>query len=395
MYHAVSRLRARAASLAVVLLMLAVLPGLTGAHSAPSPARPTPAAPPSVEVTNALGAPAQYFYVGLGTGDVYFHAYDLSGDTIGVVAINDLNASRDGLTNPVAHWTANFSMNPNNYSYLWHAHLELPLGLSQGGRWNVTLTGTHAGFVSRNFTVGTFTVSATPFRGVYVPGHVASVLISVTRSVSGALFQPTKLTLTGSYLLQTNLSTVSLFSAPRVLGPSSYIVTTFTVPLNAAIHNPVFLSVWANYTTASGTESQSSGTEFSVGVLSVSLSLSLSNHGPFVSVLPANSPAILTISVSETDFFTYSAGDNLSVAISFQGPNGNLASIPGNPPLALRTDSDGLATVLFTSSNQTFQPMTPYTIWVNVTDPVGPAKRLNNTLSFTVLPAVSSSEALG
>jgi hypothetical protein len=394
MYPAAARLRARASAVAVVLFLLALLPALSGAHAAPQPALPTPALPPAIQTTDSAGTPSGNFWVGLSSGQVYFHAYDASGDTTAVVAINDQNATRDGLTNPVAHWTANFTLNVNNFSFLWHTYYELPLGLNQGGRWNITLDGTHAGFLAQNFTVHTFEVSATSFRNAYLQGHVASVLVTVERSVNGAPLTPTTLVMSGEYLLK-NFTPASLFGAkPLVLTPSGYGVATFTVPLNAANDSAIALTIWANLTGSSGTESEFASAEVDVGVISVSLGLSLSLNGPLVSVLPANTATILTVSVTETAFFGYSAGDNLSVAISFQGPNGDLSTVPGNPPLTLRSDSEGYATVLFTSSNTTFKPLTPYTIWANVTDPMGPSFSKNNTLTFTVAPALPAGEGL-
>lgn len=382
----------RSVALALGLIALVFLPGLGSSHGAtPGASAPRPHLPSTIATTDSGGYNLNIFRVGLGTGDVYWVAYDPTGDTLAKVAINDQNASRDGLTNPVATWMANFSVSTYNYSSNWNAYYAIPLSLPFGGQWNVTLSGTHAGFVSYNFSVEVYEDSITTGQSAYLPGTSATLLYEVYKTANDALYTPSSLTLVGSYRLA-NFSAVSLFAGHGMsITPAGLGSVSFLVPLNAAPNTPIDLRLYANETTASGTVSMSATTYTYVGNLTVSLELTLSTSGNPTSVLPGNVPAILTVDVQIVGGGYYAAAPNISVALTFRGPHNALVSpIPGNPPLSLLTDQNGIASNLFLTSNSTFVPLDTYTIWANATQSGGPGASRNNTIVFSVLPVASN-----
>ncbi|HEV2449914.1 MAG TPA: hypothetical protein VGU43_05870, partial [Thermoplasmata archaeon] len=382
----------RSVALALGLIALVFLPGLGSSHSAsPGATAPRPHALSTIATTDSGGFTLNSFRVGLGSGNVYWVAYDPTGDTLAKVSINDQNASRDGLTNPVATWEANFSASTYNYSSNWNAYYAIPLTLPYGGQWNVTLSGTHAGFVASNFSVQVYTDSLSPAQSAYLPGTTATVVYEVYKTANDALYTPSSLTLVGTYRLA-NFTVVSLFGGHgRTLTPSGLGTATFPVPLNAAPNSPIELRLYANETTASGSTTVSAFTFTEVGNLTVSLALTLSTSGSPLTVLPGNVPAILTVDVEIVGGGYYAAAPNISVALTFRNPHNALVSpIPGNPPLSLLTDQNGMASTLFLTSISTFVPLATYTIWANATQSGGPGSSRNNTLFFSVLPVASN-----
>ncbi|MCI4334714.1 MAG: hypothetical protein L3K04_03695 [Thermoplasmata archaeon] len=383
-----------AATVVLTLIALIGVPGLGGAHAVAPPAIPHPAVAASITPTDSGGFNRFNFETGLSTGQIYYHAYDGTGDTVATVEINDKNATRDGLTNPVAKFVANFTLFTDNYSSDWNIFYALPLNLPQGGIWNITLAGTLAGFLYQNFTVQTFYTEMGPYQEAYLPGQSAQVLSTVTRTTNGAPFTPTTIVVTGTYELA-NFTFKSLFgSTPLTLTPSGFETFTVSIPRLAAPGTSVLLRGWANLTGTGGTESHTSSATLYVGNLSTALSLTLGNGGTSVAVLPANTPAILTVAVTIITGFYTGPGANISVALALHGPHGMVTSLPGNPPLHLITNSQGDASILFTSSTSTFTPQMPYVFWENSTQTNGPGASLNNTLSFSVLPYENSTEGL-
>src|SRR5579863_2737831 len=95
----------------VVLTLVLLVSGLIGALApvASAGATPTtvhPAATITIAATNSVGTVESNFYTGYEYGVVYFTVVD-GVDSAATIQINDLNATRDGLTNPVYTYTAN------------------------------------------------------------------------------------------------------------------------------------------------------------------------------------------------------------------------------------------------------------------------------------------------
>ena len=112
----------------------------TRAEAAPAPGA-LPSVPPTITPLTYYGAPTTSYSAGLQTGQVFFSVTDTSGDTSAVVQINDQNATRDGLTNPVASFTVKFNAGTTNSSYTWDIYYLIPITLTYGGQWNITANG--------------------------------------------------------------------------------------------------------------------------------------------------------------------------------------------------------------------------------------------------------------
>jgi hypothetical protein len=317
------------------------------------PAGAPAAGPIGVTPLDQNGALTTVFYPGQPDGRVYFSVNDPDFDTHVTVHIFDSNATRDGLTNPVATWVVNVSTG----TYVsTQAGLEytLPSNLTYSGTWNVTASATLGGFASAAFSIQTYTLSLVSSPDTVLAGHSGTVEFFVTGLPDGTPYpQVASVNLTAAYYDGTtgNYARLALsassFGAGIVNGSA-----TFLLPVNASNFGDIFFDGWANVT--------------SLGHYSV-YAETYSNIGNFLDAsiavqcdcvdndIAANSLVELTVT---TVMYSYERMNAPGVGVTFgfwSGPN-HVAntSISGNPPGALTTGLGGTATILFTASPSVF-----------------------------------------
>ncbi|MCI4349064.1 MAG: hypothetical protein L3J93_02440 [Thermoplasmata archaeon] len=394
-------------SIAVAMALVAML--TAAAFVAPGPARsgvsgplsPMPAAPPqdNISAYASGGYPVTSYDVGLSTGQVYFVATDTAADTSAVVAINDLNASRDHLLNPVATWTVLFHGGTTNSSLLTHAHYTIPVNLTYGGRWNITISATNGGFNSRLFTVQTFfaTSSATP--GVTLPAHTASLSVLVLKWANEQLYSAvTSVVVTGYYYTTTFVYT-KIPGTPHPLGSVDLAWYNFSVPNDAS--GTIHLSVFANTTSGGGNTSATATSSLAVGRLGIpSVVLSTCPTGCVSSSFQSGTPVYTTIHALIAGGAT---GPATGVTATIKFEHGSTFVTPGgNPPATVVTDLTGSASITFLASEPAFATTGTNSVVVTVSDPADPSDTaqtgygnfsiFNGTATPDVLVTWSSSE---
>ena len=419
----------------VAVLTLSLLAGLGAASmpraapSSPVAVAPTastasiaaPSAAPHPSVTeigidtyNAYGDFTQDFCTGScisfnegsapGDSTIYFSVGDLAADHEVNVTINDQNATRDGITNPVLAVTLginqttheNVTPTDNHFSYTF------PGSLAIGGQWNITASAPLGGFAVTNLTVFTYSLDleSQPGSGqVVVPGESVNVSWIATATGNGATYgHLTSLTTTGTYNgTGENLFQPGLMALPTV-GAGTF---TFQVPANATPDTPVFLYVWA-VTNTSGyiAENETGELEFTVGepqiyymTLSPVPGCGISEADTFAS----GSPVYVCLWVrAHVPFDNTLYPPGLHVAVSFW--NGTKTVTPlGAPPSALTTTSNGPLEFSFIPTAPLFSSEFLYPFYnsvnITVTDPAATAPgylgAYENYTFFVIPTAVS------
>ncbi len=233
---------------AVVLTASSAVGTGAGARSAPV-AAVRPAATISVTPLYYEGYAQYTFYPGQ-DGRVYFAVDDPSLDDKVTVQINDGNATRDGLTNPVASWIVNASS--GTYTSTTHGiEYTLPTSLVYGGNWNVTASGAVGGFYSNAFTVQTYEFGLSGPE-VVLPGFGGVVTFFIYGEASGLPYtQISSVNLTAVYFDGTTFAyqTLALSQSHFPAGTASGSVS-FTLPLNASYEGQILIVAWANVTNA-------------------------------------------------------------------------------------------------------------------------------------------------
>ncbi len=361
-------------AVAIVLVLMAsssaLLPG--AARATATSATVHPAASDTIRAVDQYGFAPGTFYVGLGSGNIYFTATD-GLDSHATVQINDYNATRDNLTNPVATFTPTFGVFGYNESYTSNIFYQLPLGLHLGGWWNITINGASAGFSYENFSVVTYFVSVSSGAAAYLPDHTGSMFYSVNWTVNNApVLGLTSIEVTGQYTTTTNVVT-NLPGTPFALTPANQGTFNFTVPSNANTYSDLYFQVFANMTPATGAIYSESGTGAApVGYVATP------------AVYLGSCPSVQSC---QTSFFT--SGETAFVAVQdwiytpngtapapgldakFQFDSGVLPVTPsGNYPASITTNASGGAEILFNASASVFSPSHTASLNVSLTDPL-------------------------
>ena len=342
-----------------LLIVVSVLVVVPGAFSAPSsrasvaPAAVPAAGPIVITPTDSNGFATDLFAPGPSTGRVYFSITDPSLDANVTVHVYDTNATRDGLTNPVATWTVNVSS--GTYAST-HTGLEytLPTALLYGGTWNLTASGKVGGFDSVEFSVQTYTIDLVSSPSSVLAGHSGSVFFSVSSLSTGAPYTAvTSVNLTAEYYDGTtaayarlNLSATS-FSAGVTSGSAS-----FLLPVNASHHGDIFFDAWANVTSSGKYSVFSDAYSYIGNFFDATFSVQCNCIG---NAIAANSLVELTVTTQMTTYAHFNA-PGVPVSFAFwSGPNRVAnSSIPGNPPASLTTNLDGQSSILFVASPSAF-----------------------------------------
>ncbi len=379
--------RALLATIAVVAALTAstlFLPALAGATPVAATGSDRPAASEvSILSTNSFGGTQTLFYTGLSNGQVYFYVTDTAGDSSATIAINDLNASRDGLTNPVGTMTVNFGTGTTNASYDWGHYFQIPVALHLGGRWNLTVSGSKGGFAYTNFTVQTFRAGISVLQADVLPAGNVSVLFDAYSPANEALFSGvTSFVLTGEYYT-TGGTYVKLPGTPvPTTAPNGIGWYNFTAPTNGA--GAFYLTVWANLTSNGGNTSAVSDTSGYIGSLgtpSVALA-SCADLGTPASSFVAGTP--VCVQIVEEIAGTSTPASGLNAAIKFVN-GATFVTPPGNPPSSLVTDSQGLASLSFLASGSVFSFHHDNTVSVTISDPADPSlSTVTTNATFTI-----------
>jgi len=384
----------------------------------PSPAAATVPAASSISLAtyNGYGDAAVQYCIGScislngnepGASSIYFSLADTAGDLAVNVTINDLNATRDGLVNPV--FSATLGINQTTHQNLTptdnHLSYTFPGSLPYGGGWNITASAPLGGFTAVNLTVYTysFDLVSTPDDGsVVIPGEPLTVSWIATDYGTGAPYSHlTSVTANGQYTNATPLDLFSpgLFPLPTK-GAGSF---TVSVPANATPDTTVVVSVWG-VTNVSGqvAENESDAISFYVGVAEIQRVTLESTPGCALGgaaddTFTSGSPVFVCVWVeAHGSGRTTQYIPGLDVSFSFWNGLQNVTP-GGSPPSVVSTNSSAPASISFVPSAPPFTsyyayPFTGDSINITVSDPaaiVGYANAYDN-YSFQVIPAASS-----
>jgi len=373
-------------ALPIALVIVLVTTGASAAarpHAAAPAAAPTPFALPdyvSIDPTNMYGGHVNVVYTGLSSGAVYFAAYD-SVDTVATIQINDLNASRDGLTNPVFSYTANFSASPSNQSYTYGVFYEVPIDLLYGGLWNMTLNGSGGGFTSTQFFVQTYYPVITTVQSIYLPDQSGEGLFEVYASPNDAPYTHASVTVTAEYY-STDASWQPLPISPFNFTPTARGTFNFTVPNNASAPGAIYFTVWANVTAYNLSEDD--GDEVEVGNLTLgSAVLGLCPTGCASTTFQDGT--IVYLHVQTYVEGSYSVYPTAGLLVTFSFESGSSPVSPPNVPASLTTNATGQVALVFVASAGLFTPGSVNTLTVELTDPADAALGNRTThLTFSV-----------
>jgi hypothetical protein len=373
-----------ALAIALALLMIgswAVLaPGAAHGQTIPRGGHVLPAGSGYV---NPYGTCGGVYYVGYDCGQVYFGAYDPS-DNTATVQINDYNATRDNLTNPVVSWTVGFQTSVFNDSYSSNVHYLIPLSLHNGGLWNITINGQTAGFSYSNFTVGTYQVAITPTMPVVLAQHPGTILYFVNWTANNAPDMAIgSLVLTAQY--ETNTATwAPLPGTPKTLGTAPWGSYNFTVPTDANTYGAIEFTLYANVT---GGESENGFLDLSVGyVADPFLDLSTCATGCFTSSFTDGTPVYATVTGEIIGPGGYAPAAGLTATFEF------LSGVtPVNPmggfPHSITLNASGAGQILFIASSANFTTSGTNTVRVTLTDALNSGNSYGPTnATFTVSP---------
>ncbi|MCI4360048.1 MAG: hypothetical protein L3J95_06540 [Thermoplasmata archaeon] len=384
-----------AAALGIVAVLIAtslLVPGLgRGESLAPAHGSVPSATLVTVTTTNFAGGFMNSFYTGQSSGRVFFTATDSSADTAVTVSINDHNATRDGLTNPVKTWTGVGEATHTNQSYLWGFYYLIPVNLVFGGQWNITVQGTAGGFAHANFTVTTYLVLSLLSPRVSLPAEAVSVPIFMVSSPNDAPYTAvTSVVIWGNYTSPSG--TTKLPNTPVRLGPTVASYYNFTMPNNA--QGAIDLQVYANTFSAGYNVTASSFPTGYVGNLSTpTVTLSSCPVGCVSARFAQGSP----VYVSVTELIAgggFEGAPGVTVGFKFE-KGSSFVTPPGNPPASLITDGQGHASITFLASNSVFSNTIPNAVVVTVTDPADPTIGTQTSTSmFTIFNATTSPNVL-
>ncbi len=289
-------------------------------------------------------------------GYIYFRATDPSDDQA-VVQINDYNASRDHLTNPVASWTVN-TTSGENVSSDYGRYYAIPFGLLYGGTWNITISGAVGGFASENFTVHTFRVNADEAQSVVLPGASVPVYYYVAAAVNDSPYSaPFNLSYDTSWTVAGVVTHGSIVTVSHPTNAGSFPVS---IPGNAEVGTAFDLTLWAQ--TRNGTqviENESTAVAIDVGELRFdSVRLCAYPEGPFgcdaadfVTNSTVFGSAALELYYPATGETVPAQG--ISVGISFH--NGAAVVTPlGSPPATVVSNASGEIAFSFQATGTAF-----------------------------------------
>jgi len=376
------------AAMALVMILVVSAFGLAAvsARAAPAVAPSShPLATDYVYPTDQYGDYVTDFYTGYAYGEVFFFASDPS-DLTATIAIHDHNATRDHVADPAFTYVANFSASIYNASADYNVGYLLPFNLSIGGWWNITISGTTGGFGSFDFYVHTYSADISTDRSAYLPGQSVAAQYEVYSQVNYAPHAGTSVTVTGDYLT-TDFTYFPLPQSPWTEGSAAIGTFNFSVPLNASTNGYLFLTIYANVTSAN--YSESSTTDVGLGNLSAP-TLRLAQCPGCGSTSTFTDGAVAALSIQEwiASPYGYVTAANMAVHVNFS-VNG-VAVTPAGAPTDLVTNGTGQAALVFIASSSVFSTTMPNEVWVTVTDPTDPGLANETAALFFTISTVAT-----
>jgi len=314
-----------------------------------------------------------------GGNTVLFTVIDLTADRTVNLTLNDPNATRDRLTNPVL--TASLSINQTSHESSYATNqvsYTFPDSIVYGGGWNVTVSAPLGGTDVENLTLNTYALTAvtSPSEGAAVlPGENITLSWWVVSSVNDAPYSEfTSLTLWGSYV---NVTVEPAFSPGLFPLPDEAVgTTTFTIPHNATALTDFYFAVSA-VTNVSGqvAENETDQSFFTVGNLVFNEAETQANGDcPSYSVASyAAGSSVFVYAVAGAAAGTLFTGvPALPVGITYW--NGESTVAPGGgPPSVLATGADGSICFSFVADTPPFTLAYNYpfgnSVNLTVTDP--------------------------
>jgi hypothetical protein len=374
----------RGVALAIVFVAVliassfAALPAAMAAGISPGGTVGTPAVHPaatdSISTRYSNGGFDSYFYVELGQNNVYFYATD-SADATATVSINDYNASRDGLTNPVATTTAHFTAGANS-SWLSGTALSIPLTVVYPGTWNITISGATAGFAFQNFTVETYYVSASENQTIALPGHQVSYFYQVLSEINNAPYtHVTSVWADGWYW--TNTSTFAQIPGlPAKLSGDQSGYFNFTLPTNASgatSEGYAYADFYANTTGSSVWSEEQESYNYIAALDAPIVHLGTCASNCYTNEFAGGQTIVATVSEWMSSPYYGDRAPAPGINLNIKYVKGTTAVTPtGNPPTRLATDQDGIAQWLFTADTSAFSTTGPNVLNVTTSDPQAP-----------------------
>ncbi len=340
-----------------------------------------------------------------GLAQLYFTIADTAADHSVNVTINDPNATRDGLVNPVFSATVGINqtthVNTTDQNRLTFA---FPGSVVYGGGWYINASAPLGGFTAVNLTVQTFSlyVSTSPGDGSnVVPGETITVNWVATASSNGAPYTHlTNLTAWGDY---TNATTQNLFAPAFLTLPTVGAGTfSFQIPGNATNIGAIDLELWAVvYVGGATLENETGYSVFHLGALYLDYieaspypGCDSGNYYTFAS----GSPVFVCIWIDAHDpgygYTEYVPG--LTVSVHFWDGSANVTP-GGNPPTELITNASGPVQFSFIPTAPPFQSAFRDTFPDGINVTISDSLASNPTYlplfynySFQVIPAAST-----
>jgi hypothetical protein len=362
----------RLAAVSVAALLIAVSVFAVVSLTVPSEraqAPPTTAVTPSIPLIsvtplNQFDNPTYNFYPGNG-GRVYFAVSDPGDDDSVIVHINDTNATRDGLTNPVATWTVNVSS--GSYDSTLHGlQYTIPTSVTWSGTWNITASGAIGGNSTTTFNVQTYSMLLTG-SSVVLPGFSGSAGFTIAGIPSGTPYTAlSNVNVSASYY-DRNTSTdrpLALSQSFFGAGVNSGTVT-FLLPVNASYQGHIEIHVWANVSN-NGRFSDEQSLYIAIGVYEYT-DVDFDCNCLDQAVLPNTQVDLYLYPVMYSDEYGTQYAPGITATLSFWSGTTRIAnaSIPGSPPTSVVSGANGEASILFIASPSVFS--TVATDQINVT----------------------------
>ncbi|HYK92896.1 MAG TPA: hypothetical protein VEY07_02500 [Thermoplasmata archaeon] len=373
-------------AVSVVVVMALVAAGLvmvaSPARAAPVAAAPHPMATDSIAATNQFGNVRSNFYTGYSSGVVYFTAYDPS-DASATVTITDTNATRDHIASPAFTYVASFSGGPYNFSWQNGVDYVIPLNLSYGGNWTISISGSAGGVFNTTFFVHTYYASISTVQPGYLPGHPGTGVFFVSADPNNAPYNLASVKIFAQYY--TSGGTWSnLPSSPFTFTPVSQGRFNFTVPLTASTSGAIDFVLYAN-TSVGGSEL--AFYSVSVGNLSAPVvSVGTCPSGCHTTAFTDGATVYVTVSVIILGPDTPAAGIDLKTSFA----SGALPASPPGVPSNVTSNATGGASFVFVASSAVFSTKQTDELTVTASDPLNPSlSSISTHVFFTVSTAAS------
>lgn len=376
--------------LSVAVLLALVLSGVVAiaapVQAAPAVrAAPHPLATDSITATNQFGTTRTSFTVGYSFGVVYFSAHDPS-DASATITITDTNATRDHVASPAFSYVASFSATGSNYSWQNGVAYLLPLNLTYGGNWTLTITGTAGGVFNTTFFVHTYSARITTTEPAYLPGHPGEAVYQVVRTANQAPYSWASVKVFAQFYTA-SATWSNLPGSPFSFAAAAQGTLNFTVPLTANTAGEIDFYLFANTTYAN---SETGFNYAQVGNMSAPI-VQVGTCPSGCHTTAFTDGATVYVSVQEQIVGVFSNAPAAGIRLTESFASGALPATPPGVPGNLTTNATGGAAFVFLASSSIFSTKQVDEITVTAADPLNPSL---STVSTHVFFTVSTAAAV-